>query len=204
MFQGISFVRFFFFCAGCGIHYTTVQATVIITVQSAGQEQLWLHVHTSVSCALDKHKPQNCIWDPVLQEGSSRNALSWCFRLCQSVRTYTHSASWNTNQNQLHVWTDWCCNPNRGQPNYRWVSKCFCVSDMNRLQASSNHKNNWLFVQEWNTWKSVEEKVARRSFECVSLKDKKDKVWGMCINQVYLSLDFVLSFTLFKNCSLIS
>lgn len=34
----------------------------------------------------------------------------------------------------------------------------------------------------------MEEKVARASVECVSLKDKKEKVWGMCINQVYSSM----------------
>lgn len=90
----------FFFCAGCGIHNTTVQVTVIITVQSVGQEQLWLPIHISVFCELDKcviaslkHRPQNHIWDPVLQEGSKRNALSWCFRLCQSVCIHTHPAS---------------------------------------------------------------------------------------------------------------
>lgn len=86
-----------FFCAHWGIHYTTVQVTVIITVQSVGQEEQWLPLHTSVFCELDKcvfaslkNRPQNSIWDPVLWEGSNKNALSWCFRLCQSICMYSY------------------------------------------------------------------------------------------------------------------
>lgn len=40
----------------------------------------------------------------------------------------------------------------------------------------------------------MEEKVARTSVECVSLKDKKEKVWGMCINQVYSSITWFCTF----------
>lgn len=44
----------------------------------------------------------------------------------------------------------------------------------------------------------MEEKVARRSFQCMSLKDKKEKVWGMCINQVFLSHLTLYFYSLFS------